>query len=168
MIGNYRFGNFMNITAWILSILGVLLLGVLVDLIVSETRLAKHIRAVLSIITVFVIVAPIPGMINNIRNNNIHIGGDNGINISNDFAHRQAIRQYERALERALASEGWRNISVTIMGQVTGHTVNPNQIILGTQNLVIDSELEHINKYVHLRARVAELLAVSETIVVIT
>ncbi|MCL2771449.1 MAG: stage III sporulation protein AF [Firmicutes bacterium] len=53
---------------YILSITGVIILTIIVDIVLSQTAFAKHVKAVMGLVCVFVIVTPIPGFINRIRN----------------------------------------------------------------------------------------------------
>jgi len=156
-----------SITTWILSILGVIILGMLADMLMSETRLQKYVRAIVSIFTVFVIIAPIPSVLNNIPHFGNHIDGGGSININNDFAERQAVRQYEMALIRALNAEGFGNVGVTITGSRNGMSVDIKQVVLNVQNLVIESENEHININERLRELTAEFLNINEALVIV-
>ena len=157
----------MALTSWILSILGVILLGVLVDMLMSESRLHNYVKAIISIFTVFVVVAPIPSLLRQIQNASIHIDTGTSIDINNDYAQRQAVRQYEQALKKSLADEGWRGVEVSIKGKVDGVTLTAEQITLDTKNLVIDEKNAHINKYERLRALTAVFLNVNAAIIVI-
>jgi len=157
----------MTVSGWILSILGVIILGVLADMLMSETRLQKYVRAIVSIFTVFVIIAPVPSLIRNIPVFGNHIDGGGSIDINSDFVERQAVRQYELALARALRNEGFDNIGVAITGNRNGISVEIRQVILNTQNLVMESENPHININERLRELTAEFLRISEAVVIV-
>ncbi len=47
-------------SAWLISIVGIVSLGVLIEIVLPEGENSKYIRGIFSIIVVFVIVAPIP------------------------------------------------------------------------------------------------------------
>ena len=51
-------------SVWIMSVVGVVCLGVLLDIIVPDGEINKYIKSVFSIVTVLVIVAPLPLLIN--------------------------------------------------------------------------------------------------------
>jgi len=157
----------MTISGWILSILGIIILGMLADMLMSETRLQKYVRAIVSIFTVFVIIAPIPSLLRNIPTFGNHIDGGGSININSDFVERQAVRQYETALAMALRNEGFDNVGVSITGNRNGISVEIRQVILNTQNLVMNLENPHININERLRELTAEFLRVSEAIIIV-
>lgn len=49
---------------WLLSIVGVAAIGVLLDILLPKSELNKYIKGIFAIVVVFVIVAPIPKLIN--------------------------------------------------------------------------------------------------------
>ena len=61
MYGEY-FAYMNKLTAWILSIAGVALLGVLLDLIVAEGRTQTYIKSIFGIIAVVIIASPLAGL----------------------------------------------------------------------------------------------------------
>lgn len=52
-----------SISAWVISITGVCVLSVLVDLIVPEGKMSTSIKNVFSYVVVLVAIAPLPGLI---------------------------------------------------------------------------------------------------------
>ncbi|MEG2561243.1 MAG: stage III sporulation protein AF [Clostridia bacterium] len=51
-------------SAWILSIVGIITLGVLVDIILPDGETNKYIKGIFSMIVIFMIIAPLPKMMN--------------------------------------------------------------------------------------------------------
>jgi len=51
-------------TAWLLSIVGIVALGVLLEILLDEGETAKYIKGVFAIAVVLVIVAPLPKLFN--------------------------------------------------------------------------------------------------------
>lgn len=50
----------MNLSSWILSITGIVVLTLIVDILLPEGQTAKYIKSIFAVITVFVIVFPLP------------------------------------------------------------------------------------------------------------
>ena len=46
--------------AWILSIAGVICLGILLEIVLSEGKTAKYVKGAFSLLVVIAIVAPLP------------------------------------------------------------------------------------------------------------
>ena len=49
-------------SAWLISIVGVVSLGVLIEIVLPEGENSKYIRGIFSIIVIFVIISPLPKM----------------------------------------------------------------------------------------------------------
>ncbi len=49
---------------WLLSIAGIILLSVLCEFILPEGQINRYIRGIFSFITIFVIIAPLPSLLN--------------------------------------------------------------------------------------------------------
>lgn len=47
---------------WIISIVGVIMLGVLLEIVLPEGKTAKYVRGAFSLLVVFAIAAPLPGL----------------------------------------------------------------------------------------------------------
>ena len=51
------------IAGWVLSVLGIVLAGTVVDLMLTKSRLKSFIRSVFATITVLVVITPLPKLI---------------------------------------------------------------------------------------------------------
>jgi hypothetical protein len=49
---------------WLFSIVGVVIIGVLTELVSGETKMGKFVRAIYSFVILFIIVQPIPKLLN--------------------------------------------------------------------------------------------------------
>ena len=54
----------MNLSAWVLSIVGIVVLTLMVDIIIPEGKTGKYIKGVFAMLTVFVIAMPLPKIFN--------------------------------------------------------------------------------------------------------
>ena len=50
-------------SAWLLSIVGVAVIGVVVELVLTDSPMAKFIRSIYSFFILFVIIAPLPALL---------------------------------------------------------------------------------------------------------
>jgi len=90
-------------TAWLLSIVGITVVGVLVELLLTDSPMSKFVRSIYTFFILFIIVSPIPGMFKNFEAN---IENPN-IQINTDFVQTQTLRR----VEAALSSTGFPNAS---------------------------------------------------------
>lgn len=106
------------ISKWILGIVGAAVLCLLVDLIMPDGSTKKHIRSVMAIITLFIILSPLPALLNkNWDFENVFekkdIKPDNRII---DNVHNQQISLLEESLEKKLSQDGYKHSKVSITG----------------------------------------------------
>jgi len=105
-------------TSWILSILGIVIIGTILDIFLSGKKLGKQIRSVLAALVVLMIISPIPVLLLNMRSCEADFGNielDDGFL---EFANAKKVGALERGVVSAFASEGWNNVRVTIVASI--------------------------------------------------
>jgi len=97
--------------AWLISIVGIVVVGVIAELLLTDSPVAKFIKGIWGFFLLFVIVQPIPGLLRNIEINDPDFDWDWGMigTINNQSAEGLA-----RNTQIALASAGFENIIITI------------------------------------------------------
>jgi len=103
-----------EVSKWILSICSAIILGALIDIIIPEGGTRRFIKGVFAIILLFVIVSPLPNLINNGFSFNF---GGGGINIDRGVvqeSYRQRVRLLESETERTLEQRGYPGVNVAI------------------------------------------------------
>lgn len=56
------------LSAWITGIVGVICLGILLEIVLPEGQTSKYVKGAFSLLVVFVIAAPLPNMIGALKN----------------------------------------------------------------------------------------------------
>ena len=51
--------------AWILSILGIVVIGAVIDLVLPSGRMNKYVKSIFSAVTILVIILPLPNLVKN-------------------------------------------------------------------------------------------------------
>lgn len=93
--------------AWVTSIVGVICLGILLDIVLPEGKTTKYIRGAFSLIVILAIVAPIPSLLKKewkINADDYAISqseGEIGFDAANTFA-----QSYAQKCEQALKENG--------------------------------------------------------------
>lgn len=103
--------------AWILSIVGIVSIGVLLDIIIPEGEINKYIKGIFAIVTICVIVAPLPSFFNKGVNIGDYISNESDIEIDNVFVDEvndERFRNIESIVEKMLIKAGESNPEVTI------------------------------------------------------
>lgn len=150
-----------ELSAWILSIAGVVVLGVLVDLIVPEGRTQKYIKGIFGIVTVFVIVAPLPSLIKADLKFDFSGGAGSvvdGSYIYSEYKRKVGVMEDAAALE--LKKEGYAGAAVSITVDSYTENMTVLNVYVNIRDAVIAEDKRHIDKYSEVKRIVSEYLNV--------
>ena len=130
--------------AWLLSIAGVVVVGVLIELILTDSPMAKFVRSIYAFFILFVIFYPLPGFLRDAADN---VGGGE-IEINQELVqtiNNQKAVAFTRNVENALNTAGFENILIMIEHdrsalQFTITTIHVNAwgVVLRNPDRVID------------------------------
>lgn len=137
----------MSISSWILTICGICILSVIIDLILPDGQTSKHIKAVFSYIVILVVIAPIPSVFN--KNFNIDdIFQADEIVIDNNYIYQ--LNQYKldklkNDIESDIIKKNILGVEIAISADVFNVDLEIKAIYVDLFNLVIDEKNQHIN-----------------------
>jgi hypothetical protein len=101
-------------TTWLLSVAGVVIIGALVEVLLSDSSVHKFIRSMYAFFILFVIAQPIPGFFRNTINS-IEAGG--GIQLNQELIasiNAQTAAALQRNAQAALETAGFDGVIVTV------------------------------------------------------
>lgn len=136
-------------TAWLLGIVGVVSLGVLIEIIMPEGEHSKYIKGIFSLIVIFVIVSPFPKLLkgDNIdkffKNDSVQIEIDENSYESIKNSYRQKVNEN---FDKALESEGFKDLEYRIAFD-DEYICNVENITIMSQNLS-DTEFEKLKEII--------------------
>jgi len=155
-------------SGYLLSLLGVILLGVLVDVILPSGSTSKYISGIFAIVVMFVMISPVINWIRNDCNiseyftsSDIQLNDKLLYNINN-----AKFNALETEIEQKLANSGYSNVEIDIQFEVVAGNVAITQVLADLNNLSINQNMVNINRYVHIRQVVMESVAVTEEVIV--
>lgn len=134
-------------SGYILSILGIVIVGVLVDIVVPSGTINKYIKSIYAIFVLAVILSPVIKFLSNTHDININI---TGYEINEDlmnYINTNKIKSIETNIENKLKDEGFDGIDIKINYTIESNELMINSCTVNMQNLVITSDKQHINKY---------------------
>lgn len=102
---------------WLMSIVGIVAAGVLLDIVLPEGDTAKYAKGVYALIVVLVLVAPISSLVAELKG----IGSDTSFRVDDSFISSVDDDREERdeeAVEKALAEAGFEDCQVNIFAEV--------------------------------------------------
>ena len=156
-------------SAYILSIVGIILLGTIIDLILVEGQMQKYIKSIFVIFVVFVIIAPIPKLLNIDYRTNFSTQ-DSGIEVDTIYVDKLAkerLLELERNIARNIESKGIYNTNIKVVGKMVDYVLKIEKIEVDIKKIVIDLNGMNINKYETIKRAVRELVDISEGDIVI-
>ncbi|MEG1706271.1 MAG: stage III sporulation protein AF [Clostridia bacterium] len=119
-----------GLSAWALSVVGVIILILIVDIVIPEGDTNKYVKSVLSIITVCVIASPIPKLLS---------GGEYSFPQSDDVVvdsvlldnlYTQRIEFFEKGFDKVLNNQNIDNVDFQIVSKNNNSQVDFEKIIL--------------------------------------
>ncbi len=137
----------MSISGWLLSIAGISVLSVLIDVILPSGQTSKYIRGIFAFFMVFVIVAPFPKLFG--REFDIEkIFATQSIEIQKNFIiqiNKDKLNLLENQIENELNLQNLNEIQITVNGDVFASPMEIKNIFVDLSNLVINENNKHIN-----------------------
>lgn len=136
-----------GISSWIMAIVGVSVLGVLVDLVMPNGQTKKYIKGIFAFIVVLVIISPLSNLLN--KNFSIDdIFEEDAIVIQEDFVYqvnRDRLETLENMIVADLKEQGIGNITVNISANVFTNKMKIEAVFVDLSQVVINQNLEHID-----------------------
>ncbi len=134
-----------QLSVYILSVAGVTILTVLVELILPEGKLHKFTKSILALIMVFVIAGPLPKLVKNGFNLDFESANEVSQDVLNTVKNQQ-ILTLQKNLEKGLEEKGFKNINLTIDADFNSGALKISTIFVDLSNLVLTDETQHIFK----------------------
>ena len=135
-------------SSWIISIAVAVLLGTLVEVVMPEGRLNKIIKSILGVLCMLIIISPLKSFdISKINFNSLFPQSQIDTKFVEDRQSEQ-ISLLESNIESNLETNGYKNVKVKIDGKIeTNNSLYIKNIFVDLENLVLNENLENINKY---------------------
>lgn len=134
-------------SGYILSILGIVICGIVIDIILPSGVINKYVKSIFSIFVVAVILSPLINFINSNKEINLNFEEyEVQENITN-YIFSERIQAIESSIENDLSENGFKNIDIKIT-----YSVEFNELIIIScevflENAEISPDKSHINKY---------------------
>lgn len=135
-----------GISSWILSIAGVCVLGVLVDLILPSGQTKKYIKGIFAFITVLVVISPLPSLVNSNFSLSAIFGDDQTIVIQEDFLYeinKQRLSSVKNMIEMDLSEQGIEEVDITLSANIFSEELSIDAVFVDLSRMVLSSNLQH-------------------------
>ena len=151
---------------YVLSIAGVVFLGVMLDVISPEGKMNTFIKSIFSLFLLFVMTSPI---VNLVSKNSLSKLFNTEITLQEEYlseVNNQILNEYEHKLIKMIETKGILNVDVEITGNMTEENRSVEKVVVNTQNMVLINSDKHINKYEVITECVEEILGVGREVIV--
>ena len=132
---------------YILSILGIVIAGVLIEIIIPTGTINKYIKSVYSIFVVAVLISPMVTLI--AKAQNVSVSYVDYILDSEllEYIYAKRVDNLEQEIELHLNKEGFKGADININYSINNNEISYNSCNVNLTNLVIKEDKLHINKY---------------------
>ena len=133
--------------AYIISILGITLCGVLIDIMLPTGTTSRYIKGIFSIFVVAVVLNPVITFFANYSNMDIKY---DEIEVSIkliDYINNQKVMATQNAIKNDLDEQGAHNIDITIKFSFENNEIVYKSCLVNLQKLVYQPKDKHISKY---------------------
>lgn len=147
-----------GISAYLLSIVGVVILLVIIDLILPDSKISKYIKSIAAVFVVAVIASPIVKLVNsNWDWHSLFVGSEYQIdeNILNNI-NQQNIEVLEDEITNYLTEQGFEGVEVMISANFIENELKISYIYVNLCDLVINENLEHIDYYTKIKELITQ------------
>lgn len=151
---------------YILSIVGIVILGVIIDIMLVEGQMQKYIKSIFVIFVIFVIIAPIPNLMKTdfsvptLSTGQVTLDGELIKTINN-----QKKLELENDIIKTFSQNGVSGVVVKVEIDEENQSFVPKKISLNIKKLVIKNNYLNINKYEVLTGLVLEVIQVEKDII---
>lgn len=135
-----------GISAWVMAIAGVCVLGVLVDLILPNGQTKKYIKGIFAFVVVLVVVSPLPSLFNKDFSLSNIFKEDDAMIIQEDFifkVNKDRIESLENMIEADLSEQGASEIKITLSANIFTDKLKIDAVFVDLSRMVLSSNLEH-------------------------
>lgn len=135
-----------GISAWVMAIAGVCVLGVLVDLILPNGQTKKYIKGIFAFVVVLVVVSPLPSLFNKDFSLLNIFKEDDAMIIQEDFifkVNKDRIESLENMIEADLSEQGASEIKITLSANIFTDKLKIDAVFVDLSRMVLSSNLEH-------------------------
>lgn len=146
---------------YILSILGIVILGIVIDIIVPNGSINKYIKSIYSVFVLAVILTPLLKIVNN---------QDFSLNYQ-EYEIDQSILNYiystradnaEESIISMLEDNGFNGVVINLQFSSENNEFRYNSCNINLENMVIDEDKQHINSYEFITEAVRSITGLDE------
>ena len=157
-----------TISIWVLSIVGIIVLSMLVDLLLPSGSMSKFIKSIFGYLIIVVILSPVFSFFTQKDFSINDIFSSSNVQIQDSFVanvNRQFLDSVEKSIEKSCHEKGIKFVEVGIQADIFENEIEIKQISVNLKNIVITDEVKHTNIRTSIVNIIKENIKVKEEII---
>ena len=152
---------------YILSILGIVVAGMLIDIILPKGNINKYIKGIYSIFVVAVLVNPLLKVLSKTKNLTINYKEYSADIKLLNYIYEKRCEKLEEEIEIIFSDQGYTNIKIYLEFSIENDELIYNSCKVDLKKLVISQDKQHINKYEFIKETIKELTNLTDERIII-
>ena len=132
---------------YVLSILGIVMCGIIIDVILPSGNISKYIKGIYSIFVVAVIINPVVSFLSNKNQIKLNYETFEMDNELVSYIYEKRTNNLEKSIEEDLSNQGFKGIDIELQFSINNNEIEYNLCTVNLKNLSISQDKQHINKY---------------------
>ena len=148
-------------TGYLISVIGIVCLGVLVDIVMPTGQMNKYVKSMFGIFTIIVLISPVIKIIKSDYDISNLFYNQISVQIDKDFleaTNKKIIEEVEISIEKNCENKGFYNVECEIESILENNVLTIKKVTLNLKKMVISSGQVHINKYTELEQAVMQVV----------
>ncbi len=148
-----------TLSTWILSIAGIVLLSVLVELILPAKTMNGYIKGIFAFIIMLVILTPVPKLLNQKIDISNFFNSDT-IKPNDDYIEQinlGKLTTLQKEIEEEIEKMGYKNVRAYISSNIFDNSFQVESVTIDLTNLVITANAEHTN-IIRIKQQITEIV----------
>lgn len=153
-------------SGYILTILGIVLAGILIDIIVPTGKINKYIKSIFAIFVVAVILMPVVKFI--AKSDEITINYNDYEIEQNlmDYIFSSRVTAYENEIIEVLENNGLSNIDIKINYSINSNELSLNSCEVNLKNMTSSNIEMHNNRYEFIAETIKEITNLTDEVII--
>ncbi len=153
-------------SGYILTILGIVLAGILIDIIVPTGKINKYIKSIFAIFVVAVILMPVVKFI--AKSDEITINYTDYEIEQNlmDYIFSSRVTAYENEIIEVLENNGLSNIDIKINYSINSNELSLNSCEVNLKNMTSSNIEMHNNRYEFIAETIKEITNLTDEVII--
>ena len=137
--------------AYVLSVLGIVLCGVIIDIILPSGSINKYIKSIYSVFVVAVLISPLINFFSNYKDIDFSIKEYEVNEKLMNYIYKKQAEGVELKIEQALEKGGFKGVDIIINFSIENNDITYNSCEANIKDLAISTDKQHINSYEFIR-----------------